>query len=343
MDTPLVECPERTISTIVPMTAPAPRRVLVIHPGALGDVLQAVPALRALAALDGGARVRLAAQPRLGAFLAGAGVVDESLSFESAGLSELFTDGPLPAALRDQLSRYDDIVSWFGARASPYPERLREVAPRAVLSLPVPDAGMPGPVWLHLLSTLAPLGARTADDDTDALVGPLGLPRAWRARARTTLAALGVGLDRPLLLVHPGAGSRSKRWPAERFARSITLAAPAARAAVVVHEGPADREAVAALYAQLASTETALDATRLRDPDLPLLAGVLAEAHAYLGGDSGVSHLAAAAGAPAFIAFADDKRETWAPWSPRAATMGPDDDWAAPLRSALTAGTRPPI
>ena len=38
-------------------------------------------------------------------------------------------------------------------------------------------------------------------------------------------------------------------------------------------------------------------------PPLPVLAGVLSMAQAYLGGDSGVSHLAAAVGAPAVILF----------------------------------------
>ena len=41
----------------------------------------------------------------------------------------------------------------------------------------------------------------------------------------------------------------------------------------------------------------------LVSPPLPVLAGVLSMAQAYLGGDSGVSHLAAAVGAPAVILF----------------------------------------
>src|SRR4030095_7704266 len=101
--------PERTISPVAPMTAPASmtasarRRVLVIHPGALGDVLLAVAALRALHALDGGARVSLAAQPRLAALLAGAGVADEALSFDTLGPAALFAGGPLVPALAERL------------------------------------------------------------------------------------------------------------------------------------------------------------------------------------------------------------------------------------------------
>ena len=49
--------------------------ILAIHPGALGDVLQAVPALRALRSLGRGASVTFAGQPRLAHLLAGGGAV----------------------------------------------------------------------------------------------------------------------------------------------------------------------------------------------------------------------------------------------------------------------------
>ena len=51
---------------------------------------------------------------------------------------------------------------------------------------------------------------------------------------------------------------------------------------------------------------------------LGLLAGVLSRASAFLGGDSGVSHLAAAAGARAVIVFPAATRRRWSPWSPTA-------------------------
>ena len=325
------------------MTAPAPCRVLVVHPGALGDVLQAVPALRALAALDGGARVSLAAQPRLAALLAGAGVVDEGLSFDSLGLEALFADAPVPVALADRLAGFHAVVSWFGARAAPYPDRLRALAPGAILAPPVPDSGASsgGPVWRHLLASLAPLTARAGGRAERALVAPVAVPAAWRARARDALGAIGVAPARPVLLVHPGAGGHDKRWPLERFVE--TIAALGDEHALVLHEGPADHDAVATLAARLAALGAGGVPTRLVEPDLPLLAGALAEARAYLGGDSGVSHLAAAVGAAAVIAFPPATRELWAPWGPGARAIAPDDDAAAVLGSVLTGRSRPPI
>ena len=327
---------------MVTSAAPPSRHALAIHPGALGDVLQAVPALRALATLDGGIRLSFAAQPRLAALLAGTGVVDEAFSFESLGLDNLFADAPVSAALADRLDRFHAVVSWFGARAAPYPERLRALVPRAILAPPVPDADDATPVWRHLLATLAALGPLRAGPRANALppawFAPLAVPREWRERGRAAVAALGV--RPPTLIVHAGAGGDWKRWPPERVAEVIAGMARGAGCAVLLHEGPADHEATRALGARLDALGAAPDRVRLVEPDLPLLAGVLAGAGAYLGGDSGISHLAAAVGTPAVILFPDATRTQWAPWSRRALALPADDDAAAAARAAVELSVR---
>jgi ADP-heptose:LPS heptosyltransferase len=315
------------------VTASARHRVLVIHPGALGDVLQAVPALRALGALEGGAHVSLAAQPRLAALLAGAGAVDEALSSDALGLEALFADAPLAPALAERLAGAHAVVSWFGARQPPYPERLRARTPRAIVALPVPEAARvsPVPVWRHLLASLAPLGVGGVEPPEWR--APLAIPADWRARARMTLSTLGVDGARPILVVHAGAGGEWKRWPVERLADAIARAEAGAPCALVLHEGPADSAAVAQLEARLDSLGAGRGRARVVAPELPLLAGLLAEARAFLGGDSGVSHLAAAVGVPAVIVFPEATRELWRPWSASAISLDADEP-TAPSRAA---------
>jgi len=292
------------------MPAERRRHALVIHPGALGDVLQAVPALRALGR---GARVAFCGQPRLGELLAGAGVVEEALSFDSFGLDALFTGEPAPGALADRLGRFDVIVSWFGARDERYPARLRALAPSSVVAPPVPEG--PGiAVWQHLQGTLGPSCPSGPEDRA-----PLPLPEHWRARARQALDALGARAD--LLVVHPGAGGRWKASPPETLARAISRVTRGANVEVLLHQGPADREATERLAGLLDPPPR-----RLVDPALPLLAGVLSLAKAYLGGDSGVSHLAAAVGAPAVVLYPAATRGRWAPWSATARALVRDAD-----------------
>jgi ADP-heptose:LPS heptosyltransferase len=290
------------------MVAPRFREILVVHPGALGDVLQAVPALAALRALQGDNRVTFAGQPRLGTLVAGVGLAAAAVGFDSLGLQSLFVTDPLPVEVRARLARFERVVSWFGSRAHPFPERLRSVAPGAVIAPPVPETGPPPTVWEHLLGTLAPWGLTGP-----APRAPLGLPEAWSVEARATLSALGRDPGRPLLVVHPGAGGAEKLWPVEKFAQVVGRVVRQTGCQVLVHQGPADREATEELARALAHPTLAL-----REPSLPLLAAVLQEASVYLGADSGVSHLAAAVGSRAVILFPEATRECWAPWSPTA-------------------------
>jgi heptosyltransferase-3 len=293
------------------MVAHRSRQVLVIHPGALGDVLQAVPALSALRALDDERAVAFAGQPRLGRFLAAVGLADEALDFDALGLDSLFAAAPVPPEVRARLGRFDRVVSWFGARAAPFPERLSSLVPGVLIAPAVPETGPPPTVWEHLLGTLVPWGVAPLLAPT-----PLVLPEAWREEARRALSGLGVEAGRPLLVVHPGAGGEWKRWPAEAFAGTIERVADETGSQVLVHEGPADRRAAEELSRALGRPTL-----RLVDPALELLAGVLQEAAAYLGGDSGVSHLAAAAGVPAVILFPPATLRRWAPWSSTAVAL----------------------
>jgi heptosyltransferase-3 len=263
---------------------------LAVHPGALGDVLLAVPALRALRAAAG-APVVLAAQPHLGALLTALGVVDDHVAFEALGLDALFVD----EGGRPRLPAVERLVCWFGARDPVFVRRLGALVPGAVIAPSVVDGRT---VWEHLLATVDPHAT------PETWCAPIAAPAAVRALGADPLAVA----PPPWLIVHPGASSAAKCWPAAAFARVITTVAARARMNVLAHRGPADEAPAAALRQRLGAGLRWLD-----EPALPLLAGVLAGAHAYLGNDSGVSHLAAALGVPSVVLFAQ-RHLAWRPW-----------------------------
>jgi len=268
------------------VTAVALHGALAVHPGALGDVLLAIPALRALRATAGG--VAIAAQRHIATLVAALGEADAAHDFEALRLDALFTDDGEPA-----LPAAERIVSWFGARDAGFTRRLRARAPGAVVA-PSIDARV---VWEHLLRTVgAPAGEWRG-------IARVAAPLIAAGRA----ALLEAGWDgrRPLVVVQPGAGGIDKRWPAGGFAAAL---GDVGDAALVVHEGPADAAAVDALAGRLPG------ALRLRAPALPTLAGALHLATAFVGNDSGVSHLAASVGTPAVILFSEANL-AWRPWA----------------------------
>jgi ADP-heptose:LPS heptosyltransferase len=292
-------------------------RILILHPGALGDVLQAVPALRGLRAHG---RITFAGQPRLGRLLVSLGVVDEARGFDGLGLEALFTDAPAPPAVTAFLGGFTRVVSWFGSRDATYRARLAALATDPVLAPPVPDDDTP--VWRHLLATVP--ASTLAESLAVAPIRPDGAPPGSGA-----------------LIVHPGSGGAWKQWPAERFAEVIAAVAARHALTVMVHQGPADRAAVEALLARLDRP-----VERLVEPALPALAVTLVGSRAYLGGDSGISHLAAAVGVPSVILFPPDHLPRWTPWSPVArpvAMTGAADEVpgvVAALERALSSASR---
>ena len=276
---------------------------LAIHPGALGDVLLAVPALRALR--DAGARVMLAAQPRLASLLLALGEIDAACDFDALHLDALFA-----AEHGARLPAVDRIVCWFGARDPDFARRLAATGLRLTVA---PSVAPPGrDVWEHLLATLGDGSTRARRDVVRLADGLIG-------EGRAALSAACADDARPVVVVHPGAGSSAKRWPAAAFAEALAPLTARRNLQIVVHEGPADAEPVAQLSRLVPSARV------LRGPALPALAGVLARCAAYVGNDSGVSHLAAAVGARAVVLFTPANL-AWRPWAlaPRVLTVATD-------------------
>lgn len=209
-------------------------------------------------------------------------------------------------------------MSWFGSRDAGFVDRLRSIARESVVASTIPTERLT--VWEHLLASVATFTAGEAERDPIALDGEIV------AAGRRALVDAGCDGSRPLVMLHPGAGGAAKRWPVEGFAEVAARVVEAVDAEVVVHEGPADHDVVAALRARVR-----VPMRELVDPSLPTLAGVMRHATLVIGNDSGVTHLAAAVGAPTLALFVAANLP-WRPWSRHAyvrvvnaATLTPSD------------------
>ncbi|HVA41792.1 MAG TPA: glycosyltransferase family 9 protein, partial [Candidatus Binataceae bacterium] len=126
------------------------------------------------------------------------------------------------------------------------------------------------------------------------------------AEARHALAQLGL-VDKRVVLLFPGSGSPHKNWPADRFVALASALAPPLRALVVL--GPAEGAIEPVLMPLLVARGIAW----LRDQPLGTIAGLARIADGFVGNDSGVSHLAAAAGAPGVAIFGPTDPDRWRP------------------------------
>ncbi len=256
----------------------------------------------------------LAAQPRIGELLRALGLVDRTVAFESLHLDALFREETIelgdaellriflrPPSVQAGPAVPATMVSWFGARDQDFVARLTALVPGAVIA-PSSEAGRL--VWQHLLASVsAPL------EQADRWRTPVPVPARLTDEGRRAVLDAGWNGETPLVVVHPGAGGVGKRWPAAGFAAVLARLAARGGIMLAVHQGPADVEAVAALEARFPGPKIVL-----KEPSLPALAGLLGCATAYLGNDSGVSHLAAALGMPSVVLFTANKLD-WRPWA----------------------------
>ena len=169
-------------------------------------------------------------------------------------------------------------------------------------------------------------GERHLEDeylDLAGLAGAAAVPRlllapdpSASARVRERLGAEDATGE--LLVIAPGARyGPAKRWPPERFAEvARAWLAGGARRAAVLAGGAEDAAETQAVRAASASGAKLLDWTGRTS--LPELLALLGGAAAVVANDSGVAHLAAAAGRPTVAIFGSTDPRWTGPRGPRA-------------------------
>ncbi|HLZ84399.1 MAG TPA: glycosyltransferase family 9 protein [Caulobacteraceae bacterium] len=137
--------------------------------------------------------------------------------------------------------------------------------------------------------------------------------------ARAAELTAGAG---PILAIAPAAHWVGKTWPAERFglvARELLGPnGPLARGRLMLLGGPDDDKTALTL-------RSALPKDRLIDlvgrEGLLVSYAALKRARLFIGGDSGLMHMAAAAGAPTLGLFGPSDERLYAPWGPKGRTV----------------------
>ena len=119
----------------------------------------------------------------------------------------------------------------------------------------------------------------------------------------------------PILAMAPAANWMGKAWPAERFAllavQLMQKGQPFEKGRLLILGGPDDRRAAESLRRSL-PRERWIDLTG--QVDLLTAYACLKRARLFVGNDSGLMHLAAAAGAPTVGLFGPSDERLYAPW-----------------------------
>lgn len=260
-----------------------PQRTLVYHTGALGDFVTIEPCLRAYRRLVPGAELTYLGRHEYGCLGCAVGLFDAVLDIDRAVFASLYSPSPAPALLA-QLSGYQAAVC-FAGHDSPVVSALRRAGIGSIHAQPPFPAGTEHVVDYHL--SLFPGITPTDDLRSPAFAGGDAVTNSSGPVA-----------------IHCGSGSARKNWPLERF-REVAEQVCADGHEVLWPAGPVESM----------STTPGGTGRCVRLPLIDLLR-LLQNCRLYVGNDSGVTHLAAAAGCPTLALFGPSDPRVWAPRGP---------------------------
>jgi ADP-heptose:LPS heptosyltransferase len=304
-------------SEIRPIRQPGINRLVIFRALRLGDMLCAVPALRALRGAHPHAHICLVGLPWAEQF-AGRfhAYIDDFYAFPGhpAFPEQMPQHERIPAFYREMRARRFDlavqlhgsgeisngIVREFGATtiAGFTPKGNR--APQPGLFVDYPESG---PEPLRLLALTDHLGAPSATADLEFPI---------TGDDEQELHDAGLSKERmpnDYICIHPGASVRGKCWPPERFAQVADALALEFALPVVLTGSDKERDLTTAIAARMRSNTINAAAPI----SIGAMAALISRARLLVCNDTGVSHIAAALKLPSVVVFSLADMSRWAP------------------------------
>jgi ADP-heptose:LPS heptosyltransferase len=285
------------------------KKILVWHQGALGDLLLAGPALVVVSHHFAGARFIGVGQPRFWRLLAGTLPLAAAWDGGGAVWAGLFQQqGAISTTLQERVAGVDLALVFSPGVRPTFLARLVQAGVGQAVWIPSFPEGSTEPVAVVQGRRLQELGVREA-------LTP------FRLRLEPEVdAEAGCPPGDLILAMAPGSGGAAKNWPLSRYYEVARALAWEGGLKVVWLAGPAEAVLLPYIQGLAAAQEQVVWANQ----PLERLARLLAQTRVYLGGDSGITHLATAAGARRVVAlFGPTDPRVWAPWGEQVTVVTP--------------------
>jgi heptosyltransferase I len=299
-------------------------RILLVKLGSVGDIVHTLPALAALRRALPQAEISWVVERRAAEILRDNPLLDRLIEVDTKALGRGLMSGETLRAPRQQLRRlrasaFDLALDFQGLLKSASLARLsgarrvfgfsrtglREPASRIFLSKTVPIPKHTHIIWKNLGLIKGTLGV-PIPANANEFEFPLSISSRHEAEASNSISGTGSNFA----ILNPGGGWPTKLWKAERFGKLADELWRHHGLESLVTQGPGEED--------LANTVVrSCDSGKARAV-LVSLKGFVAlakKARIYVGGDTGPTHLAVAAGTPVVGLFGPT--EWWRNGSPR--------------------------
>jgi heptosyltransferase-3 len=273
-------------------------RILVIRGGAIGDFVLTLPAIKLLRDRFPEAHLEVLGYKHIAALAEKRFYAAAVRSIESASLARFFArDSELPIALRDYFNGFDLILSYLYDPDKIFEANVKTCGAGAFIAGPSKVDNSEHAAF-QLARPLKALGLSLTD------------PAARLYPSEADRSAIGSfrGSERPdSIALHPGSGSETKNWSIDNWTKLGDVLLSKGHNLLII-AGEADTDRTPPLKAAWNGKPVQFA------ENLPLahLAALL-EGSLFIGHDSGISHLAAAAGARCILLFGWTDPTIWAP------------------------------
>ncbi|MDX6694979.1 MAG: heptosyltransferase [Blastocatellia bacterium] len=299
-------------------------RILIVKLGSIGDIVHTLPALAAMRRALPGAEISWVVERRSAEILRDNQIINRLIEVDTKALRRWPVSGETLLATRHQLRRlrassFDVALDFQGLIKSAFiarlsgarrrygfaPQALREPASRFLLSRTI-NVPLRSHVIVKNLTLARDALKISVPSDPSRFEFPINVSRAHEIEAETTAA----GLHERFAILNPGGGWPTKLWSAERFGQlADELWTHHSLSSIITH-GPGEAELAATVLNASRSGRA-----RVANVSLKGFYALARRARLYVGGDTGPTHLAVAAGTP--VAGLFGPTEWWRNGSPR--------------------------
>jgi heptosyltransferase III len=285
-----------SIKTMTSLDNARDRKILVIRGGALGDFILTLPVLAALRLRFPKHRLEILGYPSIASLALAVGLADGVSALESPRFTGFFVSkGSWSTEIADWFSGFETIISYLYDPQDIFRSNVARCSSAQFIVGPHrPDET---------------LGVHAAE----LLLRPLQALDILEADPRPRLLLPAVPPASPRLALHPGSGSERKNWPEAKWAELLKLLAAQSTCDFLIIGGEAEGDRCARLAAVLPAARV----QAAQNLPLPELARRMQTCSAFIGHDSGITHLAAALDLPGLVLWGETVLTTWRPQSAR--------------------------
>ena len=282
--------------------------MLVIHQGALGDFILALPSLANLRKTFPQAQSIIMGYPRILQLVEKRFYGEKTFSIDQRGMATFFVrEGPLDRILAQFFSTFDLMVVFGKDREGTFIGNLKRVCPGPILHInPFPKWDEGTHLVDHLLRQLALYGILTFECNPR-----LYLRESDQEWGKDFWKSKGLNHEdrSKVIVLHPGSGSKKKVWPLKQFLNLFYFLQSDLGSKILIVIGPAEGSEVQKTFEEVKGPPPIL----AKGLSLLQLASVMDGCRLFIGNDSGISHMAAALGLPTVAIFGPTDPRVWSP------------------------------